>query len=116
MHCYAADLVVALHVTWNLFLLSIAWTPRENRGEVITHAVMVLITIVVWILFAKCPLLTWENHLRGACDPNFGRITAFIPYYANEWFGIPFPPECVALSLVFIIGASWHKLWYLHVH
>ncbi|MBI5025356.1 MAG: DUF2784 domain-containing protein [Nitrospirae bacterium] len=108
----AADIVVAIHFLWILFLIFGALLGRRYIGVKILHIGGLIFAIVMQVFGWYCPLTHIEIWLRQRHDPSLSYTGSFIINYAEKLIYIEISQEIIfVLTILLILGSAWI---YLH--
>src|SRR3989344_9192662 len=101
-----AVMVVAVLAGILISLLYKTFRPMESM--------FLLVVVVLWSLYEGCPLTFLENNLRVLGEKPLPLLeNGFIPFYVNEWFGIPITnyqitvATYITATLFFLISIEW---------
>lgn len=93
-----ADLVLILHFTWIIFLLTGLPLGALFKSTMlrISHALAVVFTLIQQIVDYFCPLTIWEERLRTKFDPGFSYRGSFIKTYLDKLVY----PDWISLKII----------------
>lgn len=85
-----ANIIMTIHTVLILsVLIGILVSVRYKRFRPI-ESIILLSAILIWSVYGGCPLTYLEDSLRVSANNPLPIIEiGFIPYYFNEWFGLP---------------------------
>ncbi len=109
-----ANLVMVIHIVLiGVVFIGILISIRYKRFRPI-ESLILLAAIVIWSLYAGCPLTHLENHLRiSAGTPLPLTEIGFIPYYLNQWLSFSITDSQLTLAtytiaaLFLITSVEW---------
>lgn len=105
-----ADVVVAVHLLWILFLIFGAYWGRKNRAVMVVHGAGMLFAVVINLLGWYCPLTHLEAWLmRKQGVPSYPG--SFIGHYAYKLVYIDVPPTVITFLTLLLALASFWAYW-----
>ena len=113
-YLFLAQVVTTLHTLLiAAVLLGIIVSIRYKRYRPI-EALILLSAVLIWSLYSGCPLTHLESNLRvSAGQTNLIDQMGFIPFYADQWFGILITRQQILLItyitaiIFFAISIKW---------
>lgn len=104
-----ADITVAVHLLWILFLLFGAVLGVRYRSVRIVHFAGLGFALVLNVFGWYCPLTYLEVWARSRHDPTVGYAGSFIIHYAEELIYVSLPRWSLVVMTVVLAGAN---AWY----
>jgi hypothetical protein len=104
----AADLVVAVHLLWILFLIFGALAGRRVAWVKWLHVGALAFSVALQVFRWSCPLTLLEVWLRNRALPEQGYAGDFLAHYAQELVYLAVPAPVVFGGTLVIVAASWY--------
>lgn len=101
IHKIAADIVVAVHLLWIMFLIFGAFWGTKNRRVGIVHFTGLVFAVIIEGFDLYCPLTHLEAYLRSRHDPALSYSGSFIIRYMEKIIYME-----VSRGLVFFLTAA----------
>ena len=101
-----ADLTVALHFAWILFLFFGAFWGVRTRWVKYFHLVGLGFAFLIQILDWYCPLTHLEIYLRAKHNPSLAYAGSFIIYYLEQTVYLQIPHYAIVMATIFLCGLN----------
>jgi Protein of Unknown function (DUF2784) len=101
-----ADMTVALHFAWILFLFLGAFWGVRNRWVKYFHLVGLAFAFLIQILDWYCPLTHLEIYLRAKHNPSLAYAGSFIIYYVEQVVYLQVPHYALVMVTAFLCGLN----------
>ncbi|MBI3610909.1 MAG: DUF2784 domain-containing protein [Nitrospirae bacterium] len=102
----AADVVVAIHFGWILFLIGGAFIGRRVRWVMWTHVAALGYSILLQFFSWICPLTYLEFWLRRRSSSSRHYSGSFIVHYMERWVYMEIPRSLLLVLTGIVIGIS----------
>mgnify|MGYP000660494035 CR=1 FL=1 len=99
-----ADLVVAVHFLWVVFLIIGALWGRRHRGVRALHLGGLGFAVFIQVFGLYCPLTYLELWLRQRHEPSGAYPGSFIIHYAEELLYMELSRELIFLLSLALVG------------
>jgi hypothetical protein len=101
-----ADIILALHLVWIVFLfLGAFWGVRSRRVKVF-HLSGLGFAALIQTFDWYCPLTHLEVHLRARHNPSMSYAGSFIIYYLEQVVYLQVPPCVIAIGTILLCGVN----------
>jgi hypothetical protein len=101
-----ADLTVALHFAWILFLFLGAFWGVRNRRVKYFHLAGLGLACLIQVLDWYCPLTHLEIYLRARHDPSLAYAGSFIIYYLEQAVYLQVPHYAIVVTTLLLCGLN----------
>ena len=101
-----ADLTVALHFAWILFLFLGAFWGVRTRWVKYFHLVGLGFAFLIQTLDWYCPLTHLEIYLRAKHNPSLAYAGSFIIYYLEQTVYLQIPHYAIVMAIIFLCGLN----------
>jgi hypothetical protein len=103
-----ADIVVALHFLWVVFLIFGSLIGRYSRPVKITHISGLYFAVILQIFGWYCPLTYLESWMRQQQDPFFSHGGSFLIHYLEGLIYIEAPSWIIFFLTVILVIMSMY--------
>jgi hypothetical protein len=101
-----ADLTVALHFSWILFLIFGCFLGTRFRLIKIVHLSALAFAVIINASGSVCPLTYLEVWLRQKHDPSLSYAGSFIVHYIEKLIYFTFPESSLAVLTIMLAGLN----------
>ena len=101
-----ADITVALHLGWIVFLFLGAWWGVRRRWVRVFHLSGLGFAFLIQIFDWHCPLTYLEVYLRARHNPATSYAGDFVIQYLEQVVYLQVPPYVIAIGTILLCGVN----------
>ncbi len=101
-----ADITVALHLVWIVFLFLGAWWGVRTRWVKVFHLSGLGFAVLIQIFDWYCPLTHLEVHFRARHNPATSYAGDFLIQYLEQVVYLQVPPYVIVVGTILLCGVN----------